>query len=199
VIVWLTLLLLAAFSLRAAEPFRGADVPWITYEAEDMGGTGKKLGPRYDPGLIETEASGQRCVALAAPGQYVEFTARESANAVVLRYSLPDAENGGGIDSSVDLYQNGSLLAKLPLTSRYSYLYGTYPFSNRPKDGHPRNFFDEVRLQGLAIARNDVLRLQQDTTNVDDFCVIDFVDLENAARAADKFLCGHRPPLCGGR
>jgi hypothetical protein len=178
VIVRLSLLLLAGLSLGAAGPFRGAAVPWATYEAEDMAATGQELGPRYEPGLVETEASGQKCVALTAAGQYVEFTARENANALVLRYSLPDSESGGGIDSTVGLYQNGKLISRVPLTSRYSYLYGAYPFTNHPKDGHPRNFFDEVRVQGLTIARNDVLRLQTDAAN--ESCIIDFVDLEQA-------------------
>jgi len=180
VIVRLFLLLLATLSLCAAGPFRGAAVPWTTYEAEAMAGTGTKLGPQYEPGRIESEASGQQCVALTAPGQYLEFTAREAANAIVVRYSLRDAEQGGGIDALLDLYQNGRLVAKLPLTSRYSHLYGAYPFTNDPKDGHPRNFFDEARLAGLALARNDVLRLQMEATNTADACVIDFADLENA-------------------
>jgi hypothetical protein len=179
VIVRLSLILLTALSVSGAEPFRGAVVPWVTYEAEDLAGTGTKLGPQYDPGLVATEASGQRCVALSGGGQYLELVARAPANAVVLRYSLRDAENGGGIDSSLGLYQNGKIIARVPLTSRYSHLYGAYPFSNRPQDGHPRNFFDEVRVQGLAIARNDRLRLQPEATNGNDGCIIDFVDLEH--------------------
>jgi hypothetical protein len=178
VIARLCFFLLGTLSLCAAGPFRGASVPWTTYEAEAMAGTGTKLGPKYDPGKVETEASGQQCVALTAPGQYLEFTARDAANAVVVRYSLPDAAGGGGIDAVIDLYQNGTLIAKMPVTSRYSYLYGAYPFSNHPKDGQPRNFFDEARLAGLAIARNDTLRLQMDATNAAERCVVDFVDLE---------------------
>ena len=156
----------------------GADMPWTTYEAEDMKTTGTILGPKYAPFLVETESSGQKCVKLVAPGEYVEFTVQSPANAMVVRYSLPDAPGGGGINSSLSLYQNGHLVKELPVTSRYSWLYGRYPFLNKPGEGKPRNFYDELRLKNLAFARGDVIRLQK-TGNDASYCIIDLVDLEN--------------------
>ena len=176
-----SLILIIGVPLHAAQPFRGADIPWTTYRSEEMTTTGERLGPKYDPDQVETESSGQKCVKLAATGQYVEFTAKKSANAIVLRYSLPDSPDGGGIDSAISLYQNGKLVQMLPITSRYSWLYGLYPFTNHPKAGSPRNFFDEVRLKGLSIAKGDVLRLQKDAGNTASSCVIDLVDLEKIA------------------
>ena len=88
----------------------GADMPWTTYEAEDMKTTGTILGPKYAPFLVETESSGQKCVKLVDAGEYVEFTAQSPANAMVVRYSLPDAPGGGGINSTLSLYQNGHLV-----------------------------------------------------------------------------------------
>ena len=70
-------------SLCSAQSFRGADIPWTTYEAEAMTNTGTTLGPKYDPYLVETESSGQKCVKLAATGQFVEFIAQSPANAIV--------------------------------------------------------------------------------------------------------------------
>ena len=137
------IIILLVSSLHAAPVFRGATIPWITYEAEDMATTGEKMGPKYDPSLVETESSGQKCVKLAATGQYAEFSAKESANSFILRYSLPDSPDGGGIDSTISLYQNGKLIQSVPITSRYSWLYGHYPFSNDPRAGNPRNFFDK--------------------------------------------------------
>ena len=63
-----------------------------------------------------------KCVRLAAAGQYLEFTAKAVANAMVVRYSLPDAPDGGGIDATLSLYQNGKFLRKLPVTSKYTWL-----------------------------------------------------------------------------
>jgi len=168
-------------SLNSAFASTGATVPWTTYEAEDMMTTGEPLGPKYDPYLVETESSGQKCVKLDAAGKYVEFTAKAAANAVVVRYSLPDAPGGGGIDSTLSLYLNGTLVKKLPVTSRYSWLYGKYPFTNDPRAGKPRNFYDEVRLKDLNIHPGDVVRLQRDEPDAADYCIIDLVDLENVA------------------
>src|ERR1035438_3198430 len=96
----------------------GANIPWTAYEAEDMKTTGTVLGPKYAPYLVETESSGQKCVKLVAAGEYVEFTAQSPANAMVVRYSLPDATNGGGINSTISLYQNGKYVKKLPKIGR---------------------------------------------------------------------------------
>jgi hypothetical protein len=177
----LVIIALFAVPLHAAQTFRGADIPWTTYEAEDMKTTGAKLGPKYDPYLVETESSGQKCVKLDSAGQFVEFTAQSPANAIVVRYSLPDAPDGTGIDSTISLYLNGKFVQKLPVTSRYSWLYGNYPFTNNPKDGKPRNFYDEVRLKSLTIGQGDVVRLQKDDVDSASYCIIDLVDLENVA------------------
>lgn len=156
----------------------GADVPWTTYEASAMKSTGVVLGPKYDPNLVETESSGQKCVKLVGAGEYVEFKASSNANALVIRYSLPDSKEGGGTSTSLDLFVNGKRARVLELSSRYSWLYGGYPFSNKPSEGKPRNFFDELRVKDLVVAKDDVIRLQrvaQDSA----YCIIDLVDLEN--------------------
>ncbi|MGA2028964.1 MAG: glycosyl hydrolase family 28-related protein, partial [Verrucomicrobiota bacterium] len=158
----------------------GADMPWTTYEAEDMKTTGTVLEPKYAPFLVETESSGQKCVKLVNVGEFVEFIAQSPANAMVVRYSLPDSQSGGGINSTLSLYQNGKFVKKLPITSHYSWLYGKYPFTNDPKAGKPRNFYDEFRLKDLTIAKGDVIRLEQ-TDNGAPYCIVDLVDLENVA------------------
>lgn len=159
----------------------GAEVPWTTYEAEDMKTTGAIMGPKYEPFLVETESSGQKCVKLNSVGEYVEFTATVPANGMVVRYSLPDSPNGGGLNSTISLYQNGKLVRRIPLTSHYSWLYGDYPFNNLPKNGRPRNFYNEARLKDLQIARGDVLRLQK-TYADPPYCILDLVDLESVAK-----------------
>jgi hypothetical protein len=153
-------------------------MPWTSYEAEMMKTTGAVLGPKYDPNTVEIESSGQKCVRLETTRDYVEFTAAADANALVVRYSLPDAREGGGASASLDLYLNGRKVRALALTSKYSWLYGTYPFSNRPADGKPRNFYDELRVKGLKIARSDVIRLQRADAEIA-YCIVDLVDLEN--------------------
>jgi hypothetical protein len=141
---------------------------------------GVVLGPKYDPHLVETESSKQRCVKLASSRDFVEFVAKASANAMVVRFSLPDAPDGGGISSSLKLYRNGAFVRDIAITSKYAWQYGPYPFTNTPSTGRPRRFYDDVRLKGLAFAKGDVVRLQK----ADDgaaYCIIDLVDLEDVA------------------
>ena len=141
---------------------------------------GAVLGPKYDPYLVETKSSKQKCVKLASSRDYLEFVVKASANAMVVRYSLPDAPDGGGINSSLKLYRNGAFVKDIAITSKYAWVYGAYPFTNTPSAGRPRRFYDEVRLKGIAFAKGDVVRLQKADDDAA-YCVIDLVDLEDVA------------------
>ena len=129
----LSLLLALAICPTAARAGAGADVPWTTYEAEDMKTTGTVLGPKYEPSHVETESSGQKCVKLNSLGEYVEFTASRPANTMVVRYSLPDSPDGGGLNSTISLYQNGKLVKLIPLTSHYSWYTAIIPSTTSPR------------------------------------------------------------------
>jgi hypothetical protein len=168
-----------AVSLSCAQAFPGATLPWTTYEAEDMTTTGAILGPQYGPNVVESEASGRRCVRLNATGQYVQFTALAAANAIVVRYSLTNSSDGTGLDSTITLRINETNVLKLPVTSRYSWLYGGYPFTNNPAAATPRNFYDEVRAKDLSINAGDVVRLEKQADDTAPYYIIDLVDLED--------------------
>lgn len=155
----------------------GADIPWITYEAEAMNTTGAVLGPQFTPFHIETESSGQQCVKLAAAGEYLEFTAASDANTMVVRFNLPDSEHGGGTNSALEFFVNGKSIRTLALSSHYSLVYGDYPFSNDPGKGKPRNFYDELRVKNVKVAKGDVIRLQKSVAETP-ACIVDLVDLE---------------------
>lgn len=165
-----------AMAFGADRPI-GAEIPWTTFEAESMRTSGAVLGPVYAPHRVEMESSGQQCVKLARAGEFVEFNATGDFDALVLRYSLPDAPAGGGLTSKLTLTINGQAAHELVLSSRNTWLYGSYPFSNDPKQGKPRNFYDERRLKGLKIAAGDVVRLAKTADDGVD-CIIDLVDLE---------------------
>ena len=133
---------------------------------------------RIIPVIRPREASGRRCVSLAATGEFLEFTAKADAQGVVVRYCIPDSPDGRGIDATLSFYINGKLRNKLPMTSRYTYLYGAYPFNNQPASGSPRHFWDELRLMPGEIHRGDVIRIQKDADDAATQYLIDFVDLE---------------------
>jgi parallel beta-helix repeat protein len=172
-------LLLAAAVTPARAGSIGADTPWITHEAEAMTTNGTVLGPKYGPHLIEMESSGLRCVRLEGAEGFVEFTATADANALVLRYSLPDSPEGTGTKGTLSLLVNGTPVRSLALDSHQSWVYGTYPFTNRPSDGKARNFYDELRVMNLRITKGDVVRLQR-VSAAEPACTLDLVDLEQA-------------------
>jgi hypothetical protein len=165
----------------SAQKKYGAIIPWTTFEAENMNTTGTVLGPKYDAHRVETESSGQRCVKLGSKGQFVEFTSSVNANSIVIRYSLPDKKNGGGLSSTLGIYKNGNLLQHRAISSRYAWVYGKYPFTNDPGDGSPRHFYDELRVTDLKICKGDIIRIKRDDQEEDtaEYCIIDLVDLEN--------------------
>ncbi len=117
---------------------RGADVDFVEQEAEHATTTGTVIGPSTVAYTLAAEASGRSAVSLA-PGQYVQFTLPAAANAITVRYSIPDSATGGGITSPLGVTVNGGHRKTLTLTSQYAWLYNLYPFTNDPKAGvlHP--------------------------------------------------------------
>ncbi|WUV82152.1 right-handed parallel beta-helix repeat-containing protein [Streptomyces sp. NBC_01476] len=122
----------------------GAGVGFAEQEAEHARTTGTVIGPGRAAYTLPAEASGRSAVTLQ-PGQYVEFTLPSTANAISVRYSVPDAANGGGITSPLDVTVNGGAKKTLTLTSQYAWLYNQYPFSNDPGAGllHPGDWITE--------------------------------------------------------
>jgi hypothetical protein len=177
------IILVFSYMICSAQEKRGAIIPWTTYEAEHMTTNGTVMGPKYDPYQVETESSGQQCVKLDSMVQFVEFTSSINANSIVIRYSLPDNINGNGLNSTLGIYKNGSLVKHYKISSQYSWLYGKYPFTNDPNDGAPRNFYNEMRSMDFKIKKGDVIRIERDDQKEDDasYCIIDLVDLENVA------------------
>ena len=170
------ILLGAPFQSGLASP--GATVPWITYYSREMSTNGTRMGPGYQPFTVEAESAERRCIKLSETGQYVELTAREWANGLVVRYSIPDTAAGGGFDSTISVYKNGVFVQKLAVTSKYSWLYGFYSWTNNPSDGFTRNFYNEARLLGLNVAPNDRIRLQKDESDTSPYYIVTLADLE---------------------
>jgi hypothetical protein len=160
-------------------PGRGAPVPFVEQEAEDVAHNGTVIGPNRIYGTLPSEASGRKAVTLDAAGEYVEFTLSTPANAAVFRYSLPDNGAGTGITAPIDLRINGTKLKDLSLTSRYGWYYGGYPFNNQPGGGNPHHFYDEVRTMfGSTQPAGTKIRLQVSSTSASPTFTIDLADFE---------------------
>ena len=110
---------------------RGAAVDFVEQEAEKAVTTGSVIGPDRTAYTLPSEASGRSAVSLK-PGQYVEFTLPKAANAITVRYSIPDAPTGGGITAPLAVTVNGGAKHTMTLTSQYSWLYNQYSFTNDP-------------------------------------------------------------------
>ncbi|OIJ63606.1 glycosyl hydrolase family 28-related protein [Streptomyces mangrovisoli] len=185
---------------------RGAAVDFVEQEAESAATNGTVIGPDRTAYTLPSEASGRAAVRLK-PGQYVEFTLPRAADALTVRYSIPDAPQGGGITAPLDVTVDGGHRTTMTLTSQYSWLYNQYPFSNDPqgdllhpdwwitecgcvpasttpaptidKPFRPSHFYDEQRLLlGKRYAAGDTVRLTAPRNTAAAWTVVDLLDTQ---------------------
>jgi hypothetical protein len=166
---------------------RGANMPYDVYEAEDgvLGGGATVVGPNRNVGDLAGEASGRKAVKLDSTGSSVEFTTRASTNTLVTRFSIPDAAGGGGIDSTLNVYVNGSFLKAIDLTSKYAWLYGSETSPGNSPDSTPRHIYDEANVMlGTTVPAGSKIKLQKDSANTSTYA-IDFINLEQVSPIAN--------------
>ncbi|MGW2513138.1 galactose-binding domain-containing protein [Streptomyces scopuliridis] len=176
---------------------RGANMPYDMYEAEDgtTGGGAQVVGPNRTVGDVAGEASGRKAVTLNNTGNYVEFTTKASTNTLVTRFSIPDSAGGGGINSTLNIYVDGTFLKAIDLTSKYAWLYGaeTGP-GNSPGSGAPRHIYDEANVMlGKTVQAGSKIRLQKDAANTSTYA-IDFINLEQVTQIANPDAATYTVP-----
>ncbi len=158
---------------------RGATVPYQEYEAEDAKSNGTVIGPSRVFGDLAAEASGRKAVTLDRFGQYVEFSLNRAANGMTLRYSVPDSKDGKGITARLGLYVDGHAQHPLVVTSKYTWLYGNYPFTNNPQGLGGHHFYDEVRvLFPSLLPSGTTVRVQVDPGDTAPAYTVDMADFE---------------------
>ncbi|MEH2146562.1 glycosyl hydrolase family 28-related protein, partial [Nostoc sp.] len=161
-------------------------MPYDEIQAENADHNGTVIDGRNNrtyPGLAN-EAIERRAVKLDTVGQYVEFTVPRDANSIIVRYAIPDSADGTGLTTLIGLYINGEKHPDLILTSKYSWIYGTYPFNNNPGDIRPHHFYDEVNRLTPQLSAGDKVRLQVEANTTAPWCTIDLIDFEQVAPAA---------------
>ncbi|MCE7009264.1 discoidin domain-containing protein [Kibdelosporangium philippinense] len=162
---------------------RGANMPYDHYEAETgvLAGGAAVVGPNRTIGDLAGEASGRRAVTLNSTGASVEFTNRQATNTLVTRFSIPDAPGGGGINSTLDIFVNGTFHKAINLTSRYSWLYGNEASPGNSPGAGPRHIYDEASvLLNSTVPAGSKIRLQKSASNTSTYA-IDFVDFEQVS------------------
>ncbi|GAA1952734.1 discoidin domain-containing protein [Kitasatospora viridis] len=167
---------------------QGANMPYDSYKSTDgqLGGAAAVVGPNRTIGDLAGEATQRTAVTLDNTGDSVSWTSRESTNTFVLRYSIPDAPGGGGINATLDLYANGQLVQPLNLSSHYAWLYGSETSPGKsPSAGSPRHIYDESSfLLGQSFPTGTVFTLKKDAANTSQYA-IDFMNLEQATQVAN--------------
>ena len=157
----------------------GSPLEFVEYEAENGATHGRIVGPDRTFTTLASEASGRRAVVLEGPRDYVEFTLSAPANALTVRYAVPDGPEGKPIDAKLGVYALGLRIADLAVTSRYCCYYGRYPFTKHPADGNGHHFFDHARvLLDKVLPAGTVVRLMSGPRTHAAWCAIDLVDFE---------------------
>lgn len=174
-------------SAVAADEQYGATVPYTRYEAEEASRSdGMTLERSDDLESTAIEASGQSYVALKDQDSSLDFTATSAANALDLRFTLPDHTSG-----KVQVYINNDLAATLTLSSEtaWQYVYKESVYDEptlAPGTAHKRFRFDEVHtLLNGQIQKGDHVRIVKVDQNETEYG-IDFIELEQAAPAIER-------------
>jgi hypothetical protein len=164
---------------------RGAGVTFTEYAAVKAQHAGTVIGPSDNLYTLPAEAVGRTAVTLHGAGQYVEFTLARAANAVDLRYSIPDAPDGTGLTTPLHVSAGGRSFPDLTLTSKYTWFYGSYPFSNNPADLDGHHMYDDVRTQfGRTLPAGTQVRFQIANPSIP--VTIDVADFEQVAPPAPQ-------------
>ena len=174
-------------SAVAADEQYGATVPYARYEAEEASRSdGTTLERSDDLESTAIEASGQSYVVLKDQDSSLDFTATSAANALDLRFTLPDHKSG-----QVQVYINNDLAATLTLSSEtaWQYVYKESVYDEptlAPGTAHKRFRFDEVHtLLNGQIQKGDHVRIVKVDQNDTEYG-IDFIELEQAAPAIER-------------
>ena len=160
--------------------------PYLRYEAETgkCETNGNILQPTYDQRELQSEASNQSAVQLIIKDSYVQWTNEKAADGLTIRFSLPDSEDGKGLQGMLALYVDGNFIQNIKLNSYWAWQYilktgNKYP-DNMPNTStkFPRMRFDEIHLKlDSKIPANSVFRLVKTDEN-DIPYTIDFAELE---------------------
>ena len=168
----------------------GAKLPYLRYEAEE--GVGRdavlKHSTAYDE--VEMEASNQSYVQLTKEDSSLRFTVKKAANAMTLRFTMPEDASG---ELEISVERNGELLGKKTLeldnSSDWQYVKENDVFDEKIADSHSRFRFDERHFllendnkELMELEAGDVLTIRRTDKKADELG-IDFIELEQAPEA----------------
>ena len=157
----------------------GAKMPFTTHEAENASvENGATIQQSTDMESTAVEATNQTYVELPKKDAAVTFNVTEPANALNVRYTIPDGASG-----QLDVQVNGSSVGNLDLSSHsaWQYLKGDHEYDQAIDGSSARFRFDETRLllKDIQLKSGDKISLvKKKDDNVP--YGIDFIELEQA-------------------
>lgn len=172
------------------------DRPYLRYEAEAGKCSSHDIDFidasdfNHDQSVLASEASNGCAAMLPARGSSLTWTLCGDADALTVRFSLPDSADGKGTRQTIEIHNNGTKIADLMLDSYWAWQYTVkaaasekYP-DNEPADNKfARMRFDEVcLLLPEVLKEGDELSLVR-VSDEGDSITIDFVEAEMAGAA----------------
>ena len=157
----------------------GAKMPYTTHEVENASvENGATIQQSTDMESTAVEATNQTYVELPKKDAAVTFNVTEPANALNVRYTIPD-----GVSGQLDVQVNGSSVGNLDLSSHsaWQYLKGDQEYDQAIDGSSARFRFDETRLllKDIQLKSGDKISLvKKKDDNVP--YGIDFIELEQA-------------------
>ena len=157
----------------------GAKMPYTSHEAENATiENGATIQQSTDMESTAVEATNQTYVELPKKDAAVTFNVTEPANALNMRYTIPDGASG-----QLDVQVNGSSVGNLDLSSHsaWQYLKGDHEYDQAIDGSSARFRFDETRLllKDIQLKSGDKISLvKKKDDNVP--YGIDFIELEQA-------------------
>ena len=157
----------------------GAKMPYTTHDAENATvENGATIQQSTDMESTAVEATNQTYVELPKKDAAVTFNVTEPANALNVRYTIPDGASG-----QLDVQVNGSSVGNLDLSSHsaWQYLKGDHEYDQAIDSSSARFRFDETRLllKDIQLKSGDKISLvKKKDDNVP--YGIDFIELEQA-------------------
>lgn len=157
----------------------GAKMPYTSHEAENETlENGATIQQSKDMESTAVEATNQTYVELPKKDAAVTFNVTEPANALNVRYTIPDGASG-----QLDVQVNGSSVGNLDLSSHsaWQYLKGDHEYDQAIDGSSARFRFDETRLllKDIQLKAGDKISLvKKKDDNVP--YGIDFIELEQA-------------------
>ena len=164
----------------------GATVPYTTFLAADFKHNGKQLAPSRVYRTIAAECVGRRAAELSKTGQYITVTLAQPANAVTVRYSIPDdshncmISNVSAFEATLTLYAAKDKYT-LRLNTAHSHLYGNFPWSKDRSLLGEHKFFDEVSVNlDKTYPKGTKITLKKEAGDLSPYYVINLIDTEIA-------------------